>query len=63
MSLLAPAKCLDTVFLGNGASISVSPTFWYRSLLEHAAEEQLLAADVQQIFDSSARKTSSSLFG
>lgn len=44
-------KYRGTVFLGNGASISVSPTFSYRSLLEHAVEEQLLAADVQQIFD------------
>ncbi|WP_313303141.1 DUF4917 family protein [Diaphorobacter sp.] len=39
-----------TILLGNGASISVSPSFSYASLLQHAAEQNLLTEDVQQLF-------------
>lgn len=40
-----------TVLLGNGASISVSPSFSYVSLLQHAAEQHLLPEDAQRLFD------------
>lgn len=39
-----------TVILGNGASIAVSPSFGYGSLLEHARQTGLFANDVQQLF-------------
>lgn len=39
-----------TILLGNGASISVSPSFSYASLLQHAAEQNLLTEDAQQLF-------------
>ena len=39
-----------TILLGNGASISVSPSFSYASLLQHAAEHNLLPEDAQQLF-------------
>src|SRR5688572_804646 len=40
-----------TILLGNGASISVSPSFSYGSLLQHAAEQNLLPEDAQRLFD------------
>lgn len=40
-----------TILLSNGASISVSPSFSYGSLLQHAAEQNLLLEDAQQLFD------------
>lgn len=40
-----------TILLGNGASISVSPSFSYCSLLQHAIERNLLPEDSQQLFD------------
>lgn len=39
-----------TILLGNGASIAVSPSFTYQSLLGHAAERRFLPEDVQQLF-------------
>lgn len=39
-----------TILLGNGASIAVSPSFAYRSLLSHAQENGLLAEDVDRLF-------------
>lgn len=39
-----------TVLLGNGASISVSPSFSYCSLLQHATERNLLPEDSQRLF-------------
>lgn len=39
-----------TVLLANGASIAVSPSFLYGSLLGHARERGMLAADVGQLF-------------
>lgn len=44
-------KYRDTVILGNGASVAVSNTFSYSSLLEHAVENKLISGDVEQIFD------------
>lgn len=40
-----------TILLGNGASIAVSPTFSYESLLQHAAERHLLSEDSQRLFE------------
>jgi hypothetical protein len=40
-----------TILLGNGASISVSTTFCYKSLLQHSVEHSLLARDLQLLFD------------
>lgn len=40
-----------TILLGNGASISVSPSFSYGSLLQHAAERNLLSDDTRRLFD------------
>ncbi|CAG2154655.1 DUF4917 family protein [Cupriavidus numazuensis] len=40
-----------TILLGNGASIAVDRRFQYRSLLEHAREENLLPEDAQRLFD------------
>ncbi|WP_219953218.1 DUF4917 family protein [Dickeya zeae] len=37
-----------TILLGNGASISVSPSFSYGSLLQHATERNLLPGDAQR---------------
>jgi hypothetical protein len=39
-----------TVLLGNGASIAVSPTFLYHSLLGHARQNGLLTTDVDRLF-------------
>jgi len=39
-----------TILLGNGASIAVSPSFGYDSLLDHARRENILSDDVQQLF-------------
>lgn len=47
---IAPNYHQGTVILGNGASIAVSPSFGYGSLLEHAQRAGLLANDVQQLF-------------
>lgn len=41
-----------TVLLGNGASIAVSPSFAYGSLLDHAQKNGLLSADVNALFAS-----------
>lgn len=41
-----------TVILGNGASIAVSPRFWYHSLLERAQERGLFTEDVRSLFES-----------
>ncbi len=40
-----------TILLGNGASISVNPSFSYTSLLQHATEQNLLPDDAQQLFN------------
>ena len=40
-----------TVLLGNGASISVNPSFSYASLLQHAADQHLLPGDAQRLFE------------
>ncbi|ENO97552.1 hypothetical protein C667_08383 [Thauera phenylacetica B4P] len=40
-----------TILLGNGASISVSPSFSYGSLLQHAAERNLLSDDTRRLFE------------
>lgn len=48
---IAPNYHRSTILLGNGASIAVSPSFSYGSLLDHAQQRGLLAADVQRIFD------------
>lgn len=40
-----------TILLGNGASISVNPSFSYGSLLQHAVERNLLPDDAQRLFD------------
>lgn len=39
------------ILLGNGASISVSPSFSYGSLLQHAAKRRLLSDDTQRLFE------------
>ncbi|KII96721.1 DUF4917 domain-containing protein [Xanthomonas citri pv. fuscans] len=39
-----------TLILGNGASIAVSRSFSYQSLLEHARTNELIAPDVEQLF-------------
>lgn len=41
----------DTILLGNGASISVNPSFSYGSLLEHARANGLMSQDLQRLFD------------
>lgn len=40
-----------TILLGNGASIAVSPSFSYGSLLQYAAEQNLLPDDAQRLFE------------
>lgn len=40
-----------TIMLGNGASIAVSPSFAYGSLLAHAQQRGMLADDVNSLFD------------
>ncbi|MCO6055783.1 DUF4917 family protein [Pseudomonas sp. MOB-449] len=40
-----------TILLGNGASIAVSPSFAYGTLLAHAQQNGLLAHDVDRLFD------------
>jgi len=44
------ANYKDTILLGNGASIAVSPRFAYASLLQHAFNQGLLPNDVEQLF-------------
>ena len=39
-----------TILLGNGASIAVSPSFSYGSLLRHAVEQRFLPDDAQRLF-------------
>jgi len=39
-----------TLILGNGASIAVSPSFNYGSLLDHARTSSLMAYDVERLF-------------
>ncbi|MFC2974356.1 DUF4917 family protein [Azotobacter bryophylli] len=41
-----------TIVLGNGASIAVSPSFGYDSLLNYALQEDLLVDDVNLLFNS-----------
>lgn len=41
----------DTVLLGNGASITVSPQFSYASLLQYAYNHGMLPNDVRQLFN------------
>lgn len=41
-----------TILLGNGASIAVSRSFSYRSLLDHAKQNGLLTEDVGRLFGS-----------
>lgn len=41
----------DALILGNGASVAVSNTFSYSSLLEHAVQRELISEDVKLIFD------------
>lgn len=48
---LGPAHQRGTLLLGNGASIAVSPTFGYGSLLSHARGAGTLKEDVQRLFD------------
>lgn len=40
-----------TAILGNGASIAVNPSFSYGSLLAHARTSELIASDVEQLFN------------
>jgi len=40
-----------TILLGNGASIAVSPSFAYGSLLEHVRQNESLAEDARRLFD------------
>ncbi|QTO23247.1 DUF4917 family protein [Burkholderia seminalis] len=40
-----------TILLGNGASIAVSPSFSYGSLLGHAMANGLMTPDVQRLFE------------
>ena len=47
---IAPNYHRSTILLGNGASIAVSPSFSYGSLLDHAQNRGLLAADVHRLF-------------
>lgn len=49
---IAPNYHRGTILLGNGASIAVSPSFGYGSLLDHAQRAGLLGVDVQQLFGS-----------
>lgn len=44
------ANYRGTILLGNGASISVSRTFSYGSLLDHARDHGLFTQDVHQLF-------------
>ena len=39
-----------TILLGNGASIAVSPSFGYGSLLNHAKQSGVIAEDVSRLF-------------
>ncbi|EOJ9641834.1 DUF4917 family protein [Enterobacter hormaechei] len=48
---IAPDYHWDTILLGNGASIAVSPNLDYGSLLDHAQRTGLLAEDVHRLFD------------
>lgn len=41
----------DTILLGNGASIAVSPRFSYESLLQHALARDWITNDVKQLFE------------
>ncbi|UVA79985.1 DUF4917 family protein [Pandoraea commovens] len=47
---IAPGYHQGTILLGNGASIAVSPSFSYGSLLDHARRVGLITEDVQQLF-------------
>ncbi|SAK59938.1 hypothetical protein AWB79_02666 [Caballeronia hypogeia] len=49
---IAPHYHRGTILLGNGASMAVSPSFGYGSLLEHAQRNGLLADDVNRLFHS-----------
>lgn len=40
-----------TILLGNGASIAVSPSFTYESLLRYAFEQHLLPEDARRLFE------------
>ncbi|EJH2661360.1 DUF4917 family protein [Salmonella enterica] len=41
----------ETILLGNGASIAVSPRFAYRSLLDCVRQRESLAEDARRLFD------------
>lgn len=47
---IAPNYQQGTILLGNGASMAVSPSFGYGSLLKHAKQTGLLADDVNRLF-------------
>ncbi len=47
---IAPNYHRGTILLGNGASIAISPSFGYGSLLDHAQRAGILADDVQKLF-------------
>ncbi|HAK2952941.1 TPA: DUF4917 family protein [Salmonella enterica] len=47
---IAPNYLGGTILLGNGASIAVSPSFSYSSLLEHAQRAGLFTDDVNRLF-------------
>lgn len=47
---IAPYYQRGTILLGNGASMAVSRSFGYGSLLEHAQQSGLLADDVDRLF-------------
>ncbi|WP_142524013.1 DUF4917 family protein [Raoultella ornithinolytica] len=48
---IAPAYSRGTILLGNGASIAISQSFSYGSLLEHAQNTHQLSEDVYRLFD------------
>lgn len=50
-SQIAPRYWRGTILLGNGASMAVSQSFRYGSLLEHAFQNGLVRADVNRIFE------------
>ncbi|WP_372178993.1 DUF4917 family protein [Xanthomonas axonopodis pv. phyllanthi] len=47
---IAPHYHRGTILLGNGASMAVSPSFGYGSLLAHAQREGLITEDVDRLF-------------
>lgn len=47
---IAETYCDGAIILGNGASIAVSQSFDYGSLLRHVREADMLAPDVEELF-------------